>query len=259
MMVELTIDGDRAGTSFDFSVRHDAGIIPATFWNGSSGSGELPPLTLLQHGGPLHKRDERVDMLAESVVARTGSAVLLLDGPIHGQRRTDQPELMEMLGIFKRYWRDDAGIDTMVSDWRLALDVVLDQRWADPERVVWFGVSMGTAYGIPVCAADERIKAAAMGMWGVDWGQEARLTEDARRMKTPALFQIKAEDEIFSTEGQRALFDALGCPNKCLTTYPGGHSLTAPGQFDQLMNFVVDAFAGESASLGNSDGGGTAA
>jgi alpha-beta hydrolase superfamily lysophospholipase len=104
---------------------------------------------------------------------------------------------------------------------------------------------MGTAYGIPVCAADTRIKAAALGMWGTDWGQEARLLEDARRMATPALFQIKADDEIFSTAGQRELFDALGCPNKCLHTYPGGHGFTAAAQLEELLAFIAPIVAGD--------------
>jgi hypothetical protein len=82
-------------------------------------------------------------------------------------------------------------------------------------------------------------------MWGTDWGQEARLIQDARRMRTPVLFQIKSEDEIFSVEVQRELFDALGCPNKCLSTFPGGHSVSAPGQLDQLLDFVAHAFRDE--------------
>lgn len=245
MASDLTIDGRMTDECFDLSVQDDRRVVPATFWNAERAAERPPALVLLQHGGPLHKRHEMVDGLARSIRARTGAAVLLIDGPIHGRRRADQPELMEMLGIFKRYWHEDAGIDPMVADWRLALDAVLDRGWADPARVAWFGMSMGTAYGIPVCAADDRIKAAAIGMWGTDWGQDARLIADARRMKTPVLFQIKSEDEIFSTRGQRALFDALGSPDKRLSTFPGGHSVSAPGQLDQLLDFVAHAVSDE--------------
>jgi hypothetical protein len=245
MTVEIIVEGDTTGPSFDFIVRRGSGVIPATFWKANASADPRPPVTLLQHGGPLHKRDERTNGLAQSIVTGTGGAVLLIDGPIHGLRRDDQPELMEMLGIFKQYWQEDAGIDGMVLDWMTVLDAVIEQGWVDAERVAWFGVSMGTAYGIPVCAADDRIKAAAMGMWGTDWGQDVQLLADARAMRTPTLFQIKTGDEIFSTLGQRALFDALGSPNKCLSTYDGGHSLTAPGQLDQLLRFIVRAFGGD--------------
>jgi dienelactone hydrolase len=127
----------------------------------------------------------------------------------------------------------------------MTLDAVLQQGLADPDRVAWFGMSMGTAYGIPLCATETRLKAAAIGMWGTDWGQETSLLDNARRMRTPTLFQIKAEDEIFSTDGQRELFDALGSPNKCLHTFPGGHSLTAPGQLDELLDFIARALAND--------------
>ena len=192
MAVELKIEGDRAAESFDFSLVDGERRIPATFWNARTATaGVRPPLILVQHGGPLHKRHERTDGLVRSTLAGTDAAVLLIDGPIHGARRTEELELMEMFGVFKAYWRDDGGIDTMVADWSTALDAVLDQGWADPDRVAWLGVSMGTAYGVPVCAADARIKAAAFGMWSLNWGHKDRLIEDARRLKTPVLFQIK--------------------------------------------------------------------
>ena len=244
MASELIIEGDRDAESFDFVLVDGERRIPATFWNAHlAQAGVRPALILVQHGGPLHKRHERTEGLVRSIVAGTAAAVLLIDGPIHGARRTEELELMKMFGVFKAYWCEEGGIDTMVADWSTALDVVLDQGWADPGRVAWLGVSMGTAYGIPVCAADTRIRAAAFGMWSLEWGRQERLVEDAHRLKAPVLFQIKSEDEIFSNAGQRELFDAIGSPNKRLSTYPGGHSLTAPGQMDELLHFVSAAFA----------------
>lgn len=238
MTIDLKIEGKSSDRCFDFTLHHDDRVIPATFWNARAPAGAGTPVTLLQHGGPFHKRHERTDWLAEQVVEGTGSAVLLIDGPIHGRRRDDDPGLETMLATFERHWRNDPGIEDYVSDWRAALDAVIEQGWADPARVAWLGMSMGTAYGIPLCAAEPRIRAAALGMWGTDWGQEACLLDSARRMRMPVLFQIKSEDEIFSTEGQRALFDACGSPNKCLHTFPGGHSLAAPGQLDELLEFI---------------------
>lgn len=241
MSMEIRLEGKSSDKCFDFTVHHAKGVIPATFWNAREPADAPPPVTLLQHGGPFHKRHERSDWLAETIVQRVGTAVLLIDGPIHGRRRDDDPGLEQMLAAFERHWRENPGIEDLVSDWQMALDAVLDQGWADQDRVAWFGNSMGTAYGIPLCAAEHRIKAAAIGMWGTDWGQEESLLHYARQLQTPVLFQIKSEDEIFSTEGQRALFDAIGSPNKCLHTFAGGHSLTAPGQLDELLDFVAQA------------------
>lgn len=243
MKRDITLEGKSSDSCFDFSIHHDGGMVPATFWNAAGVSTGPAPVVLLMHGGPFHKRHERTDALAQTVVERTGTAVLLIDGPIHGRRRSDEPGIMEMLAEFENHWRTAPGIDGMIADWQIALDSVIERGWADPDRIAWLGTSMGTAYGIPLCAEEPRIKAAALGMWGTDWGQESSLLGSARNMRTPALFQIKAEDEIFSTDGQRALFDALGSPNKCLHTFPGGHSLTGPGQMDELITFLLDALS----------------
>lgn len=243
MTIEIVLEGQSSDGCLDFVVHHDARVVPATFWNARDAEHGPPPLVLLQHGGPFHKRHERSDWLAETVVATTGAAVLLIDGPIHGRRRNDAPTVPEMLSEFERHWREAPAIESMVADWRIALDAVLERRWADPERIAWLGTSMGTAYGIPLCAAEPRIRGAALGMWGAEWGQEDCLLGHARRVATPTLFQIKTGDEIFAVEGQRRLFDALGSADKCLHTFAGGHSLTAPGQLDQLLDFVARAIA----------------
>ncbi|CAN5204249.1 hypothetical protein BH10PSE12_BH10PSE12_33000 [soil metagenome] len=250
-MNRIDIEGDTSGPSFDFTVSHDGRIVPATFWHARDRYAARPALVLLQHGGPFHKRHERSDDLAATLVARTGAAVLLIDGPVHGRRREDDPGVQAMLAEFERHWRHNPGIEDFVRDWRSALDAVLAEGWADAERIAWFGMSMGTAYGIPLCAAEPRVKAAAFGMWGTDWGQEAPLLESARILRTPVLFQIKSEDEIFSNGGQRALFDAIGAPDKCLHTFPGGHSLTASGQFDQLLDFTTTALGGVGSTSGD--------
>lgn len=243
MSIELSLEGSTSDKCFDFVVRRDGRAVPATFWNGAGSKAKRPPLVLLQHGGPFHKRHERSDWLAETVVAAIGAAVLLIEGPIHGRRRADDPGIEAMLSEFERHWRESPGIDDMVADWRLAIDAVLAQGWADAERIAWFGTSMGTAYGIPLCAFEPRIKGAALGMWGTDWGQEAALLDHAHLVTAPTLFQIKDADEIFVVEGQRQIFDALGSRNKCLHTFSGGHSLTAPGQLDQLLDFLARVLA----------------
>ncbi len=245
MLIDLTVEGSVDDTSFDFTIRQEDHIIPGTWWSSDSRDDSPPALTLLQHGGPLHKRHPRTEDLVQSIRGATHGAVLLLDGPIHGLRRTEHPDdLMEMLAIFKQFWIDDAGIDRYVRDWQLALDAVLERGWADPARVAWFGVSMGTAYGIPFCATDERIKAAVFGMWGTEWGREQRLVEACHQIRTSVLFQIKTEDELFPVAGQRRLFDALASPDKWLRTRPGGHSLLdAPGQLDEALQFVTAAIS----------------
>ncbi len=244
MGTDLVIEGDPLGEAFDFTLRHDGGTVPATFWNARTPRGGGTPLTLIQHGGPFHARHDRAAWLARAVVSRTDSAVLMIDGPIHGRRRDDDPAPEKMLGAFKAHWQASPGIDDMVADWSRALDAVIDQGWADPARIAWLGVSMGTAYGVPLCATDPRFAAAVFGMWGTDWGHEDIMLAHARRIRSPVLFQIKTEDAFFSNAGQRKIFDALGSLDKALKTYEGGHDLTAPGQLDDILGFINRALGG---------------
>jgi fermentation-respiration switch protein FrsA (DUF1100 family) len=55
-----------------------------------------------------------------------------------------------------------------------------------------------------------------------------RIASDARQVSAPTLFHIQWDDEIFPREGQVALFDLLGSPEKVLTSYAGHHAETKP-------------------------------
>ncbi len=129
-------------------------------------------------------------------------------------------------------WRRDPQIDAMVRDWRAVLDALLELKdMVDPERVAWHGVSMGTAYGLPLLASEpQRIQCAVLGMWGVDYVNSRRLGEDAQAVRCPVLFQQKWDDAIFTREGQIDLFARLGDSRKWLKVYPGPHAVT-----DELM------------------------
>ena len=127
MLAHLEVENSSSDRRLDLLVHHDTGRVPATFWNAHPAADAAPPLVLLQHGGAVHRRHENTDRMAEAIVARTDGAVLLVDGPIHGRRRDGPLPLPEMLTAFERYWREDAGIDRMVADWRIALDLVLDK------------------------------------------------------------------------------------------------------------------------------------
>jgi hypothetical protein len=105
--------------------------------------------------------------------------------------------------------------------------------------VGWFGISMGTAYGLPLCAADSRIRAALLGMWGISHAHGDRLLADAAKVRCPVLFQRKSGDERFTAEGQEALFEALGSRDKELRVYEGGHVNPSGRQLDEGLEFLV--------------------
>ena len=97
---------------------------------------------------------------------------------------------------------------------------------------------MGTAYGLPVVAADPRIQSAVLGMWGTCRAPKDRLIADAHRITVPVLFQVKRDDAIFTAAGQRDLFDHIASSSKEFVEYDGGHVDPAGEQLDDIARFL---------------------
>src|SRR5690606_38132895 len=116
---------------------------------------------------------------------------------------------------FRALWARGDSVDPMVADWKATLDALSGRDEIDITRIGWYGLSMGTAYGIPLVAADKRISASVLGMWGVSRPEGSeRLMADASKIVSNVMFQQKWDDPLFSREGQFELFDRLGSPDK---------------------------------------------
>src|SRR5262249_7256608 len=89
--------------------------------------------------------------------------------------------------------------------------------------IAYIGVSMGTAYGLPLLAHEPRIQAAAIGLWSTTYPASEHLAEYARRVRCPIWFTQQWDDEFFDRAGTAELFDALGAEDKRLVAYPGPH------------------------------------
>ena len=57
--------------------------------------------------------------------------------------------------------------------------------------VGYYGLSMGTAYGLPFLAVEKRIEAAVIGMWGSNYPNSGQLVEAARHVRSPVCFLHK--------------------------------------------------------------------
>ncbi len=210
--------------------------VPLAYWIPVDASGPCP-LVLVGHGGSGHKTSSLVlDIVQRALPA--GIAVAAIDGPVHGERRqvfVDGPVVRDE---FRELWSRGGDVDAMVQDWRAALDHLCQNASIDAGRVAWYGISMGTAYGLPVVAADPRIQAAVLGMWGTCRAPSERLVADAHRLTVPVLFQVKREDAIFTAAGQRDLFDHIASASKAFAEYDGGHVDPVGEQLDDIVRFV---------------------
>ena len=216
--------------------------VPVCLWlppSSTTSTDQKFPLVLVGHGGSGHKKSQLVLDIVDALVDQEQIAVMAIDGPVHGDRRAVFNDGVEVRQEFRDLWQTGNSIDTMLQDWQAALDKALQHPQIDAAKIAWYGISMGTAYGLPLVAVDSRIKAAALGMWGTCRTPNERLIADAQKTTLPVLFQTKSEDAIFTKEGQQALFDAIQSTQKELRTYLGGHTDPKDEQFSEIIQFLV--------------------
>jgi dienelactone hydrolase len=195
------------------------------------------PLVLVGHGGSGHKTSALVQDIVRRMLP-AGVAVAAIDGPVHGERRQVFADGPLVRDEFRELWSRGGAVDAMVEDWGAALSHLCQFTAIDQERIAWYGISMGTAYGLPVVAADPRIKAAVLGMWGTCRTPSDRLVADAQRIQVPVLFQVKREDAIFTPEGQQDLFEKIASSRKQYVAYDGGHVDPVGEQLDDIAHFL---------------------
>ncbi len=164
-----------------------------------------------------------------------GFAVAALDAPGHGERpRSAEDERFiaeyrrrvaagepaaEMLDAYTQSLAAQA-----VPEWRALLDA-LDGVPA----VGFYGHSLGARIGIPLVAAEPRIRATVLGLVGHD--------ELARRITVPVELHVQWDDELVPRESALALFDAFASTEKSLHANPGPHAGLPLFEVDSSIRF----------------------
>ena len=110
-----------------------------------------------------------------------------------------------------------------VPEWNAALAAVrqLDFVGAS-EPVGYWGVSMGTAIGVPFVAQCSVIRCAVFGLAGLRPGA-AEFAAAASAITIPLEFVFQWHDAVAPREHGIALFDAFGSKEKTMHINPGGH------------------------------------
>jgi dienelactone hydrolase len=196
------------------------------------------PLVLIGHGGSGHKTSAAVERVAQALVLRAGFVVAAVDGPVHGERAApgDTPEGTR--DRFRALWAQGGSVDPMVADWADALDELRAMPLVDPGAIGWYGLSMGTAYGLAVVGRTPHIRCAVLGLWGNCRPRGDEILQQAAAVRVPVLYQAKPEDEIVTLAGARAVFAALGSRDRRLTLHPGLHMDIGEPQLTEAVAFL---------------------
>ncbi|MBV9666022.1 MAG: dienelactone hydrolase family protein [Actinobacteria bacterium] len=215
-----------------FDLKVEDRLVPGIVWTPEDAEGTRP-LVLIGHGGSLHKRTEYVLALARRLVRRNGIAAAAIDGPMHG----DRGDTKDLSNVAE--WWNASTTDDMVADWKATLAAVQALPEVGKGRLGYWGLSMGTIFGLPFVASEPQVQVAVLGLMGAFGATADRLAADAAKITCPVLFLQQLEDELIPRPAVAELFDALGTRDKRLHANPGAHSAVPPEEFNVSQEFLA--------------------
>src|SRR5579863_1891967 len=222
-------------TRRSFSVEVGGEAVPAVIWAPAEARGPRP-LVLMGHGGSQHKKTPGIRTRAAQYAQRLGYATLAIDAPGHGDRisREEAVTLMRetgarVTGQVASPWTPER-LKMMaerslraIPEWKAALDMAQSFDFVGAGGPVgYWGVSMGTAIGVPFVASEPRITAAVFGLAGLRPGA-ADFEAAAKKISIPIEFVFQWEDAVAPRETGIALFNAFASAEKTMNINPGGH------------------------------------
>jgi len=235
-MVTFTRERSEGGVTerlFDLTVQGER--VPGVIWSPEGAKGQRP-LILMGHGGSQHKKIGTLAARARQYAKRLGYATLAIDAPGHGDRisREQAEKLAAEVGARVR-GQGNAGFTPemakmmmertrrAVPEWKAALDTALAFDFVGhTTQIGYWGVSMGTAIGVPFVAEEPRIKCAVFGLAGLRPGQTA-FEDAAKAIHIPVEFVFQWEDAVAPRENGIALFNAFASKEKTMHINPGEH------------------------------------
>jgi cephalosporin-C deacetylase-like acetyl esterase len=209
--------------------------VPAVIWAPEGAKGPRP-LVLMGHGGSQHKKTPGIRTRAAQYAKKLGYATLAIDAPGHGDRitREEAAELARDVGArvsgqTEAAWTPERlrwmaeRTARAVPEWKAALDAALTFDFVGSGGPVgYWGVSMGTAIGVPFLSQEPRITAAVFGLAGLR-PNAPEFEAAARKITIPVEFVFQWDDAVAPREHGIALFNAFGSGQKTMHINPGPH------------------------------------
>ena len=219
---------------FDLEVAGET--VPCVVWSPRDARGPRS-LVCMGHGGSQHKKTPGIRSRAVDYARQYGWATLAIDAPGHGDRisREQAAALARDVGARVTGRADAPAFDAQllkamaerhrkaIAEWKAALDATLALDFVGPQSAIgYWGVSMGTAIGVPFVAAEPRIRCAVFGLAGLR-PSAREFADAARSIRIPVQFVFQWDDAVAPREHGIALFEAFGSEDKAMHIHPGGH------------------------------------
>lgn len=202
---------------------------------GSTDDGLVPHLICFGHGASGDRYQAPITHLAGRFADR-GLPVLSIDGPVHGLRQQGEggrtafgPELAR-----------PGCIEEMTDDWHVAIAAAQDHPDVGNLPLAYFGLSMGSIFGVPLVGARDDFTVATLGLLGISqrFPNGDAIMSAAANIHCPVLFLMQLEDELFDRTGYLDLFDALASTDKRIHANPGLHPEVPAEEISFTFDFM---------------------
>jgi len=163
--------------------------------------------------------------------------VLSIDGPVHGLRQVGEGGRNAFFPEFNRA----ESLKDMTDDWTCAISEVQQLPEVGIGKLAYFGLSMGSIFGIPLLAARADVTVATLGLVGVGSNipHSEELLTAAANISCPLLFLMQLEDELFERDGYLKVFDAFTAVDKRIHANPGLHPEIPGEEVDFAFDFLL--------------------
>jgi len=209
--------------------------IPASLWLPEDHHSRA--VVLLGHGLGVDRHHE-YNLRTAALLTAEGCSVLAPELPLHGERRPEEPADGDaVVSSWQAYWAG-GGVQALKEEWSDAQSYAIDRFPGMP--IGYFGLSLGTQYGIPFLADNEEIEAAVLGLFGSRPRPQTRvMNEYASSVSCPVAFIKQADDEIHPSETADHLFGSLGSTTKNMIAGPGRHADVPQANMQLAVQFLM--------------------
>ena len=176
-----------------------------------------------------------------------GVASISIDGPVHGLRRVEPGGRGALMTEMQR----STVFDDMLEDWTLALELARTLPSLETVQLGYFGLSMGSIFGIPFAASRDDMTAGVFGLLGIsDSGWDKVIGNAASKINILSGLSFSSKTNC-STENRLRLFDTFASDYKSIGANSGLHPEVPSDEIDLAFNFHASIFEGPYAAFQN--------